>query len=111
MQVALKFLHFFFYGLVFISPILLLLLMLILAGAWLFHRVERRPFGEALYMALITAFTIGYGDMTPQKPITRVTAVLLGLTGVIFTGIIVSLAVFATTEALQSASIASARAP
>jgi voltage-gated potassium channel len=111
MEAAFKFVHFFFYGLAFISPILLLLLMLILAGAWLFHKVEKRPFGEAVYMALITAITIGYGDMTPRTPTTRATAILPGLTGVIFTGIIVSLAVFATTEALRSVSIGSDRAP
>lgn len=35
--------------------------MLILAGAALFNSVEKRPFGEAIYMAFITAITIGYG--------------------------------------------------
>jgi voltage-gated potassium channel len=104
MEVALSFLRQFWQGLAYISPILVFLLLLILAGAWLYHRVERRPWGEAVYMAFITAITIGYGDMTPQRPLTRLTAILLGLVGVIFTGIIVSLAVFATSEALASAS-------
>jgi voltage-gated potassium channel len=104
MEVALSFVRYFWHGLAYISPIILFLLLLILTGAWLFHRVERRPWGEALYMAFITAITIGYGDMTPQRPLTRLTAILLGLVGVIFTGIIVSLAVYATSEALASAS-------
>jgi voltage-gated potassium channel len=103
MEVTLSFLRHFSRGLAYISPILLLLLLLILAGAWLFHRIEGRPWGEAVYMAFITAITIGYGDMTPQRPVTRLTAILLGLVGVIFTGIIVSLAVYATSEALMSA--------
>jgi voltage-gated potassium channel len=62
--------------------------------------------GEAVYMAFITAITIGYGDMTPQRPVTRATAILLGLVGVVFTGIVVSVAVYATTEALAPGSTA-----
>jgi len=58
-------------------------------------------------MAFITAITIAYGDMTPRRAVTRLTAILLGLVGVIFTGIIVSLAVYATTEALAPVSTAS----
>jgi voltage-gated potassium channel len=108
MDVAIDFLRYFFYGLAYISPILLLLVLFILAGAWLFQRVEKRRLGESVYMAFITAITIGYGDMTPQRPVTRLVAVLLGIVGVIFTGIIVSVAVFATTNALGPASIASA---
>jgi voltage-gated potassium channel len=100
MRVAIDFLGHFIIGLAYISPILILLLLLILAGAWLFHRVEKRPFGEAVYMALITAITIGYGDMTPTQTVTRIAAVLLGIIGVIFTGIMVSLAVYAANIAL-----------
>jgi voltage-gated potassium channel len=101
-EAALKFLHLFFLGLAYISSILGLLLAFILAGAWLFHRIERRPLGAAVYMAVITAITIGCGDMTPQRLLTRVTAILLGLVGVVFTGILVSLAVYATGHALDS---------
>jgi voltage-gated potassium channel len=100
MTVAIEFLTNFIVGLGYISPILFLLLLFILAGAWIFHRVENRPLGEAVYMALITAITIGYGDMTPTRPVTRATAVLLGIIGVIFTGIMVSLAVYAANIAL-----------
>jgi voltage-gated potassium channel len=105
MKVAIDFLTNFIVGLGYISPILLLLLLFILAGAWSFHRVEGRPFWEAVYMALITAITIGYGDMTPTRPVTRATAVLLGIVGVIFTGIMVSLAVYAANIALGASAL------
>ena len=63
--------------------------------------MDSRPFGETVYLAFITAFTIGYGDLTPQRPLSRLTAIILGIIGVVFTGIIVALAVYATSDALS----------
>ncbi|RDH91245.1 MAG: hypothetical protein DIZ77_03635 [endosymbiont of Seepiophila jonesi] len=53
-------------------------------------------------MSFITAMTIGYGDFTPKKPLSRLLAILLGIIGVIFTGIIVAAAVYATQQALHT---------
>ena len=43
-----------------------------------------------LYTAFITALTIGYGDFVPSGPCGRIVAVLLGVVGMLFTGIIVA---------------------
>ena len=101
MEVAFRFIQVFYNGLVHIWPILSLLLVIILLGAWIIYRVDSRPFGDTVYLAFITAFTIGYGDLTPQRPLSRLTVIILGIIGVVFTGIIVALAVYATTDALS----------
>ncbi|MFX0201262.1 MAG: potassium channel family protein [Candidatus Hodarchaeota archaeon] len=43
-----------------------------------------------LYMSFITALTIGYGDMTPDGPVGKVFAVILGMAGILLTGVIVA---------------------
>mgnify|MGYP000128970825 CR=1 FL=1 len=101
MEVAFRFIQVFYNGLVHIWPILGLLLVIILLGAWIIYRVDSRPFGDTVYLAFITAFTIGYGDLTPQRPLSRLTAIILGIIGVVFTGIIVALAVYATSDTLS----------
>ncbi len=101
MEVAFRFIQVFYNGLLYIGPILGLLLVIILMGAWIISRVDSRPFGDTVYLAFITAFTIGYGDLTPQRPLSRLTAIIPGIIGVVFTGIIVALAGYATSDALS----------
>lgn len=45
---------------------------------WALHRGSAEPlaFGTALYMSGVTFFTLGYGDVTPGTPLTKVVAVL-----------------------------------
>ena len=84
-----------------IAPILLFLVALILAAAVIVARTETMPFRQATYMCFITALTIGYGDFTPKRPLARFLAILLGIVGMILTGIIVAVAVQATTDTLN----------
>ena len=51
------------------------------------------------YFAFITGLTIGYGDVVPSQPLTRIVAVLIGFTGVLLTGLVAALAVRALTGA------------
>ncbi len=48
-------------------------------------------YGDGLYWALITAASIGYGDITPQTNIGRIIAATLGVMGVITVGVIAGL--------------------
>src|ERR1700744_4780582 len=50
------------------------------------------PFDETVYFCSITALTIGYGDVVPTSTFGRIDAVLLGLIGVVFTGLVVAAA-------------------
>ena len=61
--------------------------------------------GETLYFCAITALTIGYGDVVPTSTLGRIDAVLLGLIGMVFTGLIVAAAVRGVQEAARRASL------
>jgi len=54
---------------------------------------------ESIYWAFITATTVGYGDIRPLKPLSRVLSIFIALIGVTFTGIMVALAIDAATKA------------
>ena len=81
----------------FIWPIFSSLLILIMLLGIVIGIREGWTIGNSLYFAFITGFTIGYGDITPQYPLTKILAVAIGLVGFLFTGILVALAV----QALQ----------
>lgn len=81
----------------FIWPIFSSLLMLIMILGILIGLREGWTIGNSLYFAFITAFTIGYGDITPHYPLTKILAVVIGLVGFLFTGILVAI----TVEALR----------
>lgn len=48
---------------------------------------------ESLYFGFITALTVGYGDMRPSTGFGRFLAVVIGLIGLVTTGIVVAIAV------------------
>jgi len=60
-----------------------------------------RPF-DSFYWAFITATTVGYGDIRPTKPASRLIAIVIGLMGLSLTGILVAVAVHAGTLALAA---------
>ena len=53
--------------------------------------IQLLDFTDALYWSIITAASIGYGDVTPQTDVGRVIASALGLMGVITIGVIAGL--------------------
>ena len=58
---------------------------------------------ETLYFCAITALTIGYGDVVPTSTFDRIDAILLGLVGMVFTRLIVALALRGVQEAARRA--------
>ncbi|MGA7874827.1 MAG: potassium channel family protein [Desulfoferrobacter sp.] len=77
----------------FIWPVFLTLLMLIMLLGVITGFGEGWTIGNAVYYAFITAFTIGYGDLAPTHPMTKMISVVIGLLGFLFTGILVAIAV------------------
>lgn len=59
------------------------------------------PVGETIYYCAITALTIGYGDVVPTTPFGRLDALLLGLIGLLLTGLVIAAAVRAVQEAAR----------
>ena len=70
---------------------MLSLLVLVILNAIVIALVEGISIGNSMYFSFITAFTIGYGDITPITIIGRVLAILIGLLGIIFTGLVVAI--------------------
>ena len=76
----------------------LALFALIAINSWAISYVEKLPFGDALYFAFITGLTIGYGDIVVKTPAGRILAVLIGFIGVLFSGMVIAVAVRALRE-------------
>ena len=53
---------------------------------------------DSLYFGFMTATTVGYGDMTPTKGRAKLFSIVLAMIGLIFTGIMVALAVEAADK-------------
>ncbi len=101
MAFTITFVKLFFAVLAMISPILLTLAaVIVVLGLIAGHREGWRP-AESLYWAAITAFTVGYGDIRPRKPMPRFLAVAIAWTGIMFTGVIVAVTVASTQEAVK----------
>ena len=84
--------RYFFRYLWLIRHTILSLLALVILDAIVIALVEGISIGNSMYFSFITAFTIGYGDITPITIIGRVLAILMGLLGIIFTGLVVAVA-------------------
>jgi len=99
--VFLIFLRYFFKYIWLLRHILLSVLVLVIICALLIAIVEGIDLGNSLYLTFITAFTIGYGDITPVTVIGRVLSIIIGLIGIIFTGLVVAIATRALVSTIQ----------
>lgn len=75
-----------------IRSILGSLVLVIFLTGWLLSVVEALPFWEAQYLAFITSLTVGYGDISPETTIGRISCVFLGIIGMIWIGLVVGVA-------------------
>jgi Ion channel len=80
-------------GLRVIWPILSGLLLLMLALGFVIGRLEDWALLDAIYFTFVSGLTIGYGDLVPKGPLSRVLAIAIGLIGVLLVGLIVALGV------------------
>ena len=74
---------------------------MIVGAAAVFTHIEKMPFEDALYFSFITGLTIGYGDIVVKTPFARLIAVLLGLIGIIFTGMMVAAAIRSVEKSMR----------
>ena len=71
---------------------------MIVIGAMLITYTEAIPLGTALYFAFVTGLTIGYGDIVPVSAAGRIVSIVLGFVGILFTGLVVAVAVRALQQ-------------
>ena len=85
----------------FIWPVFLMLILVIALLGLLTGIREGWNIGDSFYYAFITAFTIGYGDFSPSYPLTKIIAIVIGLFGFLFTGVLVAIAVESVRYTIQ----------
>src|SRR5262245_9381916 len=88
-----------FSGLQVVWPILSGLLLLMVALGIVIGRLEDWPLLDAIYFTFVSGLTIGYGDLVPKRPLSRVLAIGIGRIGVLLVGLIVALGVRALGRA------------
>ncbi len=76
LRTAVRFAYHLIAGVGFLGGIFLLLALVLAAGAVIMMVWESMPLGEAVYFVLITALTIGYGDITPQTDTARIVTMI-----------------------------------
>tara|TARA_R110002073_G_scaffold176198_2_gene333938 strand:+ start:131 stop:484 length:354 start_codon:yes stop_codon:yes gene_type:complete len=101
MDFTLTFIKVFFSVMALISPILLVLCSIFVVAGLIAGRREGWNTFDTIYWTFITAFTVGYGDIRPLTSISKVLAVVIAWTGIMFTGVIVAVTVAVTTDTVR----------
>ncbi len=83
----------------FVRGVMLMFLMLLAVCVVVVSRTEGLAVAESSYFVLVTAMTIGYGDVAPVTPGGRGASVMAGVIGVLVCGLVVG----AATRALKGA--------
>lgn len=70
--------------------VLYISIILILISATTYSVAENVPFVDALWWALVTTTTVGYGDISPSSSFGRIAAIMLMFLGIGFIGLLTS---------------------
>lgn len=101
MGFTLEFLAMLMKGLILFIPVLSSLSLIIVVLGQITGRIENWTKFDALYWSFVTATTIGYGDIRPMQRLSKVLSIIIGLIGLMLTGIIVALTVHAATRSFE----------
>jgi len=101
MEFTFVFLHMFVVGLFYTAPLLALMLLIIVVLGHFLGKLEGWSRLDAMYHAFIVATTVGYGDFYPRKRLSKILAIVIAFVGIIFTGIVVALALHAGQHAFK----------
>ena len=80
-------------GLRVVWPVLSALLALIVILGIAVGLLEGWSLADSLYFAFVSGLTIGYGDLAPKTHLARALAVMIGMTGILLTGLVAAIGV------------------
>lgn len=63
-------------------PILIYAAGHVMFGAFLYHWLEGWSWLDSLYFVIVTLATIGYGDLSPTRPITKLITIFFAINGI-----------------------------
>jgi voltage-gated potassium channel Kch len=78
-------------------PVFILAGFALLLGTTVFHFLEGWSWVDSLYFSAITLATVGYGDLVPTTPVTKIFTVLY-----VLNGIVILLALFDRVRAVRA---------
>lgn len=55
---------------------------LIVIGSFLFRQLEGWSWLDSIYFSVVTLTTVGYGDLTPTQPVTKIITIFYILNGI-----------------------------
>lgn len=93
MEFTLTFIKLFCWAIYLISPILLFLLIIISILGQIVTHIEGWKKFDGIYWSLITATTVGFGDIRPTHKLSKALSIVIAIIGIIFTGIILAAAI------------------
>jgi hypothetical protein len=88
-------------GLKVLWPILSLVLAIMVVLGQVIAWREGWGLGEGIYFAFVSGLTIGYGDLAPKHPMSRMLAIVIGAHGILLTGLVAAVAVQALERATK----------
>ena len=101
MAFSITFLTLFSWSVYLLAPILIMLLIIVLMLGLIVGRMESWSRFNALYWALVTALTVGYGDIRPLKKPSKVLSIVIAWCGILLSGLLVAITVKAASIALE----------
>ena len=101
MDFTFKFIRMFVIGVAYAGPLLATLALIIVILGRFVGKIEGWSKADALYHSCVAATTLGYGDFHPSKPRSKLLAIVITFVGIIFTGIMVAIALHAAGHAFK----------
>ena len=101
MEFTITFLKIFAWSVYLIAPLLIFLSAIVIVFGQIVTRIEKWNKYDGLYWSMITATTVGYGDIRPLTKLSKAFSVMIAIVGMMFTGLIIAITLQATTTAIE----------